>query len=64
MWGIDLDFVETAFEKEGYDYIVNMAGKFKNYGLMKQENKNLVLTNQGKMISDNIISEFMMPEKE
>ena len=63
MWGIDLDFVETMFEKEGYDYIVNMAGKYKNYGLMKQENKNLVLTNQGKMISDNIISEFMMPDE-
>jgi oxygen-independent coproporphyrinogen-3 oxidase len=60
MWGIDLDFVEKMFEKEGYDYIINMAGKFKDYGLMKQENKNLVLTNQGKMISDNIISEFMM----
>jgi oxygen-independent coproporphyrinogen-3 oxidase len=63
MWGIDLDFVERSFEKEGYDYIINMAGKFKSYGLMKQENKNLVLTNQGKMISDNIISEFMMPEE-
>jgi oxygen-independent coproporphyrinogen III oxidase len=61
MWGIDLDFVESAFDKEGYDYIVNLAGKYKGYGLMKQENKNLVLTNQGKMISDNIISEFMMP---
>jgi len=48
MWGIDLDYVEKTFEKEGYDYIVNMAGKFKNYGLMKRENKNLVLTNQGK----------------
>ena len=64
MWGIDLDFVEMAFEKEGYDYIINTAGKFKDYGLMKQENKNLVLTNQGKMISDNIISEFMMPGEE
>jgi oxygen-independent coproporphyrinogen III oxidase len=64
MWGIDLDFIESTFEKEGYDYIVNMAGKFKNYGLMKQENKNLVLTNQGKMISDNIIAEFMMPANE
>ncbi len=64
MWGIDLDFVEKTFEKEGYDYIINMAGKFKDYGLMKQENKNLVLTNQGKMISDNIISEFMMPGEE
>jgi oxygen-independent coproporphyrinogen-3 oxidase len=64
MWGIDLDFVEKTFEKEGYDYIINTAGKFKDYGLVKQENKNLVLTNQGKMISDNIISEFMMPGEE
>jgi oxygen-independent coproporphyrinogen-3 oxidase len=64
MWGLDLDFVEKTFEKEGVDYIINMARKFKDYGLMKQENKNLVLTNQGKMISDNIISEFMMPGEE
>ena len=28
---------------------------------MKQEKNSLVLTNQGKLISDNIISEFMMP---
>jgi len=28
---------------------------------MKKEKKSLVLSNQGKMISDNIISEFMMP---
>jgi len=64
MWGIDLDFIEKNFEKEGYDYVLNMAGKFRNYGLMKQENKNLILTNQGKLISDNIISEFMMPGDE
>lgn len=64
MWGIDLDFVEKTFEKEGYDYIVNLAGKFKEYGLMKQDKKNLILTDQGKMISDNIISEFMMTEDE
>ena len=64
MWGIDLEYVERTFEKEGYDYIVNLAGKFKDYGLMKQDKKNLVLTNQGKMISDNIISEFMIPGDE
>jgi len=64
MWGIDLDFVEREFEKEGYDYIINLAGKFKGYGLMKQDKKNLVLTNQGKIISDNIISEFMIPADE
>ena len=61
MWGIDLDYIETVFGKEGYDYIVNLSGKFKNYGMIKQDKKNLVLTNQGKLISDNIISEFMMP---
>ena len=60
MWGIDLEYVEKMFEKEGYDYVVNLAGKFREYGLMKQDKKTLVLTNQGKMISDNIISEFMM----
>jgi len=60
MWGVDLDYVEKVFDKEGFDYIMNMAGKFIGYGLMKQENKSLVLTNQGKLISDNIISEFMM----
>jgi oxygen-independent coproporphyrinogen III oxidase len=63
MWGIDLDYVEKTFEKEGHDYLINMAGKFKNYGLMKQEDNSLVLTNQGKMISDNIISEFIVGEE-
>ena len=62
MWGIDLDYVEKTFEKEGYDYIVSMSSKFREYGLMKQEKNNLMLTNQGMMISDNIISGFMMPE--
>jgi coproporphyrinogen III oxidase-like Fe-S oxidoreductase len=52
------------FEKEGYDYVVNLSGKFRNYGLMKLEKNSLVLTNQGKLISDNIISEFMMPDEE
>ena len=60
MWGIDLGYIEKTFEKEGYDYIINLAGKFINYGMLKQENNCLVLTNQGKMISDNIISEFIM----
>jgi putative oxygen-independent coproporphyrinogen III oxidase len=61
MWGIDLDLIESRFEKEGYDYIVNLSAKFINYGLMNQVKNTLVLTNQGKMISDNIISELMLP---
>jgi oxygen-independent coproporphyrinogen-3 oxidase len=61
MWGIDLEYLEQAFEKESYDYVINLSGKFINYGMMKLDKKNLVLSNQGKMISDNIISEFMVP---
>jgi oxygen-independent coproporphyrinogen III oxidase len=60
MWGIDLDYVERTFEKEGYDFVINISGKFREYGMMKLDKKTLVLTNQGKMISDNIISDFMM----
>ena len=61
MWGADLDYIDREFEKEGFDYVINIALRFKEYGLMKQEKNTLVLTKQGKMISDNIISEFMMP---
>jgi oxygen-independent coproporphyrinogen-3 oxidase len=64
MWGIDLEYVEESFEKEGYDYVVNLSWKYRDYGLMKLEKNSLVLTNQGKLISDNIISEFMMPGKD
>ncbi|HVN58459.1 MAG TPA: radical SAM family heme chaperone HemW [Bacteroidales bacterium] len=63
MWGVDLGYVEEKFEKEGYDYVVNLAAKFISYGLMHQSGKSLTLTTQGKMISDNIISEFMMTER-
>jgi oxygen-independent coproporphyrinogen-3 oxidase len=61
MWGIDLEYVETTFDKESYDYVINLSGKFISYGMMKQVQNSLILTNQGKMISDNIITEFMMP---
>lgn len=63
MWGIDLEYVERTFEKEGFDYVINTSDKFRKYGLMRQENSSLVLTDHGKMISDNIIAEFMMPDE-
>lgn len=60
MWGIDLDFVERRFDRELADYLVNMSVKFVKYGLVVNDKKTLVLTDQGKMISDNIISELLM----
>ncbi|MRR19489.1 radical SAM family heme chaperone HemW [bacterium] len=59
MWGIDLTHVETFYDKELHDYLVNLSGKYIRYGLMKREKNTLVLTDQGKMISDNIIAELL-----
>ncbi|HPT21795.1 MAG TPA: radical SAM family heme chaperone HemW [Bacteroidales bacterium] len=60
MWGIDLEFVEKRFDREMADYLVNVSDKFVRYGLVINNKKTLVLTDQGKMISDNIISQLLM----
>lgn len=59
MWGIDLLYVESLFDKELHDYLVNLSDRYIRYGLMKREKNTLVLTDQGKMISDNIIAELL-----
>ncbi len=59
MWGIDLLHVEEFYDKELHDYLVNLSGKYIRYGLMKREKNTLVLTDQGRMISDNIIAELL-----
>ncbi|MCU0377534.1 MAG: radical SAM family heme chaperone HemW [Bacteroidales bacterium] len=60
MWGIDLGYVEAYYDKELHDYLVNLAEKYIRYGLLRREKNTLVLTDQGKMISDNIIAELLM----
>jgi len=60
MWGINLDFVEERINKESRDYLNNLATRFVKYGMITKNGNQLVLTDQGKMISDNIISELMM----
>lgn len=60
MWGTDLDYVEENINKEMRDYLNNLSTRFIKYGMMEKNNNTLVLTDQGKMISDNIISSLMM----
>lgn len=60
MWGIDLNYLEESFSKEMHDYLLNLAARFIKYGMLEQSNNTLALTDQGKMISDNIITELMM----
>lgn len=59
MWGINLEYLETKFDKETKDYVKNMAVKYIDYGMMVEKDGALVLTKQGIMISDNIISDFL-----
>jgi coproporphyrinogen III oxidase-like Fe-S oxidoreductase len=51
--------VEEFYDKELHDYLVNLSGKYITYGLMKREKNTLVLTDQGRMMSDNIIAELL-----
>jgi len=61
MWGVDLDEVERKHNKETRDYLLNISNRFVTYGMMEIiDKRTLLLTNQGKLISDNIISELMM----
>lgn len=60
MWGIDLGYVEQYYDKELHDYLVNLSEKYIHYGLLRREKNTLALTDQGKMISDNIIAELLM----
>jgi oxygen-independent coproporphyrinogen-3 oxidase len=60
MWGINIDTVEEKINKESRDYLTNLATRFVKYGMMTQNGSQLMLTDQGRMISDNIISELMM----
>lgn len=60
MWGIDLEHVERMYDKELSDYLVNLSDKYIRYGMMRHEKNTLILTDQGKMISDNIIAELLM----
>ena len=62
MWGIDLEKLELMFGKEMHDYVVSVSEKYKQYGMMTKRKDHLILTNQGIMISDNIISDFMLED--
>lgn len=62
MWGADLKYIEETFSKEARDYCVSLSNRFIDYGMLEKREENLVLTQQGKFISDNIISELLMIE--
>lgn len=60
MWGIDLKFLEENYSKEAMDYCLGLSRRFIDYGMVEKKRDNLILTDQGKLIADNITSELLM----
>ena len=58
-WGINLSVLEEQHSKEMKDYCMSMAEKYIIYGLLAIKNNSLILTDQGKFVSDNVISELL-----
>ncbi len=59
IWGIDLEYIEQNFSEESGKYCENMAQKYISSGLIEKKDKKLVLSEKGKFIADNIISELL-----
>lgn len=60
MWGIDLKYLEENYSKEAMDYCTGLSKRFIDYGMINRSKDNLILTEQGKLIADNITSELLM----
>ena len=59
MWGIDLKFINKEFGKEIYNNCVNIAEKYIKYSKAIKKDDKIILTDEGKFISDQIITDFM-----
>jgi oxygen-independent coproporphyrinogen-3 oxidase len=60
MWGADLKYIEETFSKEASDYCISLSNRFIDYGMLERKGDFLLMTQQGKFISDNIVSELLM----
>jgi oxygen-independent coproporphyrinogen-3 oxidase len=63
-WGVDLDSIRRQFGREYRDYLLQQAKTSINHGYIVQNGHNLVLSDEGKFISDTIFCELMWTEDE
>lgn len=59
MWGIDFDELSRKYGKVYLDYCLKMAKKYVSNGSLIQNDKKLLLTEQGIFVSDGIISDLL-----
>ena len=56
MWGIDLPYFEQEFGREAYQSMMEEAQPFLSKGQLLIKDSSLVLSNQGKILADHIMS--------
>ena len=57
--GLNLNNFRTNFGEKPYDTLIHKAQQFIDQGLLRKEQSTLILTQQGVMLSDNIIRNLM-----
>ena len=58
MWGIDLVELKDKFGKKYFDLCLSNSRKNITEGMMRKENKKLLLTDKGKIFADRIASDL------
>ncbi len=59
MWGINISKLKNGFGNSYLNYFLNKTKKYIKQNLMINKKQNFVLTKKGKIISDNIIEDFL-----
>jgi oxygen-independent coproporphyrinogen-3 oxidase len=57
--GLDTDLIKQHYGLKAYDALLIKAKSFIDQGLLRKDRGSLILTNDGVMLSDNIISNLM-----
>lgn len=60
IWGVSLERIRAEFGQEYYDYLLKSSEKFLENNLLQVKNGKIIITPEGRFLSDGIASELFM----
>lgn len=60
IWGVSLERIRVEFGQEYYDYLLKSSEKFLENNLLQVKNGKIIITPEGRFLSDGIASELFM----
>lgn len=60
IWGVSLERIRAEFGQEYYDYLLKSSEKFLENNLLQVKNGKIIVTPEGRFLSDGIASELFM----